>query len=132
MSEVLWTPHFQPGLAGGFARPYIRGIAVRWLPGLTIINASNPIVLREHTYGGYTKWLKVYDWAWELSHKSFNLSSLLEYYYVIPPASSDHVSNGDVNVRVEWFDVNNSYWWVSEDTGAPGDAAWYFFEFPNV
>jgi hypothetical protein len=98
MGTLLWSPNYIPSPRYNFPRSYIKGFALFWLPGLTVLAAGNPFIFEEHTYGGYHLHLKFRDNFWDWNSNRYTLDYIVEDYYQTPPGSSTPETVGLLNV----------------------------------
>lgn len=69
-------------------RGQLWGLYLAWHPGMVVVTTGNPFVIREQTVGDYSTVIKLPDWVYEYSSKTFELGEVLEDLYVY-----DHAAN---------------------------------------
>lgn len=110
MGEVLWSPIWDFPQNGNMFRPYFKGHILGWQAGTTVIQDTNPIIVEEHTFGGYRVHLKLLDEWWEFGTGEWHVEDIVEDLYAIVPVSGDHVSLGAVTVGLGYSELVGYYW----------------------
>jgi len=142
--SVLASVTYDPSPTFAVPRPYIWGLAFGWWDGTLLLTPGNPCVFQEIPFGGYTVTVKVPDWVYAWSNKTFRLNQFLEDLYAEPPGGGTPVSVGNCLLQYEYdatyeipiitlsLDTPDSYYWFQEYPAAP-PTYWQhpYFETPS-
>lgn len=124
-----------PGLVIGgwggrykFHRPYVRGFAVNWPHGSSIIPHTNgwTVLLNEVAPG----WYKRYTFEsrfWEWTSNGYTMDWILTQYEIFDPSDVSH-GNGENFSLGYRYRPDTVEWFYTLDVGFWGD--WYYIEVP--